>query len=195
VQRSAKTSANGGASDRRLPGPTVTGVAEGDDEGCPIPRIYTLTEAASALRVSGEWLRTRLANGAFAGLKRGSRWAMTEQQIMAVIESMTVPAREPEIYPGGQSRRSWLYHQRRRNGTTPRLTSVEPAPKVQRAPTWYRMVYSESPDVVAGMPELTQRQQELLEQLRHEEAVVLGGRERKTVEALGRRGLATYEAE
>ena len=33
------------------------------------------------------------------------------------------------------------------------------------------------------------------EQLRHEEAVVLGGRERKTVEALVRRGLATYEAE
>ena len=31
--------------------------------------------------------------------------------------------------------------------------------------------------------------------MRHEEAVVLGGRERKTVEALVRRGLATYEAE
>ena len=45
------------------------------------------------------------------------------------------------------------------------------------------------------MPELTQSQQELLERLRHEGAVVLGGRERKTVEALVRRGIATYEAE
>jgi hypothetical protein len=119
---------------------------------------------------------------------------MTEQQIMAVIESMTVPAREPESYPGGISRRSWLYHQRRRDGSTPRPTPVKPAPKVEPAPSWYRMVYAESPEVVAGMPELTQRQQELLDRLGHEGTVVLGGRERKTVEALVRRGIATYEA-
>lgn len=114
---------------------------------------------------------------------------------MAVIESMTVPAREPESYPGGLSRRSWLYHQRRGNGITARRTPVEPAPKVQPAPTWYRIVHAERPEVVAGMPDLTQRQQELWEQLRHEGTVVLGGRERKTIEALVRRGLATYEAE
>ena len=86
------------------------GVVESDDDRSPIPHIYTLREAANAPRVPGEWLRTRLANGTFAGLRRGSRWAMTEQQILAVIESMTVPAREPESYPGGLSRRSWLYH-------------------------------------------------------------------------------------
>jgi len=121
---------------------------------------------------------------------------MTEQQIVAVIESMTVPAREPESYPGGLSRRSWLYHQRRRRGKTPRPPiPVEPAPQVMPAPTWYRMVYAERPDVVAGMPELTEKQQELLERLRHEGTVVLGGRERKTVEALVKRGIATYEAE
>jgi hypothetical protein len=45
------------------------------------------------------------------------------------------------------------------------------------------------------MPELTERQQALFERLRHEGTVVLGGRERKTVEALVRRGIATYEAE
>jgi hypothetical protein len=33
---------------------------------------------------------------------------MTEQQIMAVIESMTVPARQPENYPGGICKRSWI---------------------------------------------------------------------------------------
>jgi len=35
---------------------------------------------------------------------------MTGPQILDVIESMTVPAREPETYPGGLTRRSWLYH-------------------------------------------------------------------------------------
>jgi methylase of polypeptide subunit release factors len=57
------------------------------------------------------------------------------------------------------------------------------------------MVHAERPEVVAAMPELTQRQQELWERLRHEGTFVLGGRERKTIEALVRRGLATYEAE
>ena len=100
---------------------------------------------------------------------------MTQQQIMAVIESMTVPARKPESYPGGITRRSWLHHQRRGQAITPRFTPVEPAPKVRPAPTWYRMVYAESPELVAGMPELTLRQQELLERLRHEGTVVTGG--------------------
>jgi hypothetical protein len=57
------------------------------------------------------------------------------------------------------------------------------------------MVCAESPQVVAAMPELTQKQQELLERLRREGTVVLGGRERKTVEALVRRGIVTYEVE
>ena len=66
---------------------------------------------------------------------------------------------------------------------------------MQPAPTWYRMVHAERTEVVATMPELTQRQHELWERLRHEGTVVLGGRERRTIEALIRRGLATYEAE
>ena len=109
---------------------------------------------------------------------------------------MTVPTREPENYPSGISRRSWIYHQRRRDGSTPRpSTPVEPASKVEPAPTWYRTVYAGSPEVVAGMPEPTERQQKLFERLRDEKTVVVGGRERKTVEALVRRGLATYQVE
>jgi hypothetical protein len=37
---------------------------------------------------------------------------MTRQQMMAVIDSMTVPTRESESYPGGISRRSWLSEER-----------------------------------------------------------------------------------
>jgi hypothetical protein len=57
------------------------------------------------------------------------------------------------------------------------------------------MACAESPEVVAAMPKLTQSHQELLERLRHEGTVVLGGRERKTIEALVRQGIATYQAE
>jgi hypothetical protein len=119
-------------------------VVESDEDRPPIPHIYTLAEAAKALRVPGDWLRTRLANGTFAGLRRGNRWAMTEHQIMAVIDSMTVPAREPESYPGCIRRRSWLYRQRRREGRAPPTTLVGPASKVKPAPSWYRMVCAES---------------------------------------------------
>jgi hypothetical protein len=79
---------------------------------------------------------------------------MTEQQIMAVIDLTTVPAREPGSYPVGISRRSWSYRQRRREGSTSRPNLVERTPKVKPAPSWYRMVYAESPEVVAAMPEL-----------------------------------------
>ncbi|MCA2249016.1 hypothetical protein JF729_14620 [Mycobacterium intracellulare] len=168
-------------------------MAEHDDDGSPIPRVYTLKEAADALRVPRDWLRTRLANGTYAGLRRGNRWAMTEQQILAAIESMTVPVREPETYPGGITRRSWLAHQRPRSSAN-RKPLARPAPKVQPAPSWYQMVHAESPEAVASLPELTETQRKLLERLQHEGTVVLGGRDRRTIEALVRRGLATYEA-
>jgi hypothetical protein len=81
-----------------------------DDESSAIPRVYTLGEAAEMLRVPRDWLRQQLAQGTYASLRRGTRWLMTGPQILEVIESMTVPAREPEHYPGGITRRSWLYH-------------------------------------------------------------------------------------
>ena len=69
-------------------------------------------------------------------LKRGNRWAMTQQQILAVIESMTVPAREPEHYPEGMTRRSWLYQQRQRAGRS----VIRPGPRrvTPSRPRWLR---------------------------------------------------------
>jgi hypothetical protein len=154
------------------------------------------------LRVDPRWLRERLTNRKFAGLKRGGRWAMTEQQILDVIESMTVPAREPEHYPRGMTRRGWLFRERYGIEGNPNLQGpktkrpAEPMPKVQPAPSWFHKVDAESPEVIAAMPDLTRTQLELLERLRHEGQVVISGRTvRRTVEALARRGLATYEAE
>ncbi|OBE98993.1 hypothetical protein [Mycobacterium sp. 852002-10029_SCH5224772] len=167
-----------------------------EDDATPIPRIYTLAEAAALLRVPRDWLRTRLANGTYAGLRRSNRWAMTEQQIMAAIESMTVPVREPETYPGGVTRRSWLMHQRGRRPGPPAGGEKPPPPEGPHAlPSYFRKVYPETPEVIAGLPELSPTQLRLLERLRREGTVVSDGRERKTIEALVRRGLATYEAE
>lgn len=169
-------------------------VAETDDEN-PLPRIYTLMEAATFLRVPRDWLRTRLAQGTYAGLRRGNRWAMTEPQILAVIESMTVPAREPETYPGGITRRSWLLRQRGRRASVPRIPEGKPPDVVIDLPSNFRKVYPESQEVISRLPELTPTQLGMLERLRREKTVVLDGRGRKTLEALVRRGLATYEAE
>lgn len=172
-------------------------VGENDeDDVTPIPRIYTLAEAAAVLRVPRDWLRARLANGTYAALRRSNRWAMTEQQIMAAIEAMTVPAREPETYPGGITRRSWLMHQSgRRPGPSPGGKKPPPPKGPHPLPTYFRKVYPESPDVIAGLPKLSPTQLRLLERLRREGTVVCDGRARKTIEALVRRGLATYEAE
>ena len=117
---------------------------------------------------------------------------MTEQQIMAVIKSMTVPAGEPESYPGGISRRSWLYRQR--DGAAGDSGPANPRGAEESwaclRPLGIALVYAESPEVIAGMPELTEKQQELFDQLRlvKEEPVVLGGRGRKTVECVRQAG-------
>jgi hypothetical protein len=167
-------------------------VTENDDGESAIPRIYTLQEAADILRVELRWLRARLAGRRLAGLKRGGRWAMTEPQILAAIESMTVPVREPESYPGGITRRSWLLRQR--GGTRGAQPSTVTA-YVPTLPSYFCKVSRESPQAIAAMSELTQTQQQLLERLQREGTLVLDGRGRKSVEALVRRGLATYEAE
>jgi excisionase family DNA binding protein len=72
-----------------------------------IPKIYALPEAAELLGVSEHWLLMQIRKGRFAAMKRGRHWAMTEPRILAAIEAMTVPAREPEVYPGGITRRSF----------------------------------------------------------------------------------------
>jgi hypothetical protein len=61
-----------------------------------IPVIYDLAEAARLLGFSESYLRSKLRDRTFAGMKRAGRWAMTESQIEAAIESMCIDARPPD---------------------------------------------------------------------------------------------------
>jgi len=58
-----------------------------------IPTIYDLAQAARILGFSESYLRSKLRDRTFAGMKRAGRWAMTEAQIEAAIESMCIDAR------------------------------------------------------------------------------------------------------
>jgi hypothetical protein len=72
-----------------------------------IPIIYDLAEAARILGFSESYLRSKLRDRTFAGMKRAGRWAMTGGQIEAAIESMCFearPAHPPS--PAGLSRHS-----------------------------------------------------------------------------------------
>ncbi|GAB7071249.1 hypothetical protein JCM12141A_55380 [Mycolicibacterium hodleri] len=72
-----------------------------------IPTIYDLAEAAHILGFSESYLRSKLRDRTFSGMKRAGRWAMTEPQIEAAIESMCVEARPSEPpSPAGLSRHS-----------------------------------------------------------------------------------------
>lgn len=72
-----------------------------------IPPIYPLDEAAEILGISEPYLRSKLRDHTFAGLKRAGRWAMTEPQIEAAIEAMSTDARPVEKpSPSGLSRNS-----------------------------------------------------------------------------------------
>ena len=69
--------------------------------------IYSLAEAAEQLGVSEAWLRSKLRDYTFAGMKRAGRWAMTEAQLEAAVEAMSTEARPaPEPSPTGLSSRS-----------------------------------------------------------------------------------------
>ncbi|BCI55008.1 hypothetical protein NIIDNTM18_42860 [Mycolicibacterium litorale] len=72
-----------------------------------ITPIYSLSEAAELIGVSDEWLRSKLRDHTFAGLKRAGRWAMTEPQIEHAIEAMSTEARPVEKpSPAGLARNS-----------------------------------------------------------------------------------------
>ncbi|BBZ27513.1 hypothetical protein MMAD_18080 [Mycolicibacterium madagascariense] len=64
-----------------------------DQHKSPIPRIYSLAEAAETLGVGKTWLRIQLAERRFAAMKRAGKWAMTEHQVLAAIEQMSTTAR------------------------------------------------------------------------------------------------------
>jgi hypothetical protein len=72
-----------------------------------IPIIYDLAEAARILGFSESYLRSKLRDRTFAGMKRAGRWAMTEAQIEEAIESMCIEARPPDApSPSGLSKHS-----------------------------------------------------------------------------------------
>jgi hypothetical protein len=72
-----------------------------------IPIIYDLAEAAKILGMSESYLRAKLRDRTFAGMKRAGRWAMTEPQIEAAIESMCIEARPADPpSPSGLSKNS-----------------------------------------------------------------------------------------
>jgi|SRR5689334_21689264 len=72
-----------------------------------IPIIYDVTEAARLLGFSESYLRSKLRDRTFAGMKRAGRWAMTESQIEAAIEAMCIDARPPDPpSPSGLSKHS-----------------------------------------------------------------------------------------
>jgi hypothetical protein len=57
--------------------------------------------------VSVSYLRSKLRDHTFAGMKRAGRWAMTEPQIEAAIETMSLDARPPDPpSPSGLSKHS-----------------------------------------------------------------------------------------
>jgi hypothetical protein len=72
-----------------------------------IPVIYGIAEAARLLGFSESYLRSKLRDRTFAGMKRAGRWAMTEAQIEAAIASMCIDARPPDPpSPSGLARSS-----------------------------------------------------------------------------------------
>lgn len=175
---------------------------ETDGRPSSLPRIYTIAEAAEHLRVTKEWLRTQLQNQRLEGLKLGSRWCMTEQQILAAIEAGTSKVRERDSpnNPYGVTNRSWTYHQRAQIPGTPqynRRMGIKPEP-VEAPNTQpmrdYRMVLPESAEAIAKMAPLSDSQRAFLDRVRRErEVAFVAPTARRTVESLARRGLVTYE--
>lgn len=82
-----------------------------------IPNIYDLRQAADILGLSETYLRAKLRDRTFAGMKRARRWAMTELQIEAAIESMCIEARPADSpSPSGLSKHSRYRRRLRTSG-------------------------------------------------------------------------------
>lgn len=61
-----------------------------------IPNLFYVEEIAEAWGVDKLFIQRKLRDRKFAGVKVGRRWAMTEAQIAAALESMSTRARVPE---------------------------------------------------------------------------------------------------
>jgi hypothetical protein len=87
--------------------------------GSGIPRLYYIDEIAEAWNVEPLFLARRLRDGRFEGVKLGRRWAMTEAQLTAALETLSNKQQRqrrealesPDQY-GGMTRRAWQYRQR-----------------------------------------------------------------------------------
>ncbi|ULP47329.1 helix-turn-helix domain-containing protein [Mycolicibacter virginiensis] len=173
-------------------------------------KTYSLSEVVALvlpeLSHGERWLAERLRRGEIRGYKIGRTWRMTHGDVEDLIarhrnspRPTLLPA-EPERYPGGLTRRSWLYRQRyglegNPNLRGPRRTAppAEPPPAVKPVPSDFRYVIPEPKETIEAMPPLTETQQQLLQRVEREGAVAVTGRFRKTVEGLVRRGLVKYE--
>ena len=71
---------------------------------------YPIAECAEYLQCSEDWLRAKLRDHTFAGIKIAGRWRMRESQLEAALESMSTQVRpEIPVPPSGVSRRSRLH--------------------------------------------------------------------------------------
>jgi hypothetical protein len=87
-----------------------------------IPRLHYIDDIAEAWQVPKRFLADRLRDGRFEGIKVANRWAMTEPQIAAALETMSNKeqrqkrqrreALESSEQYGGMTRRSWQFRQR-----------------------------------------------------------------------------------
>lgn len=79
-----------------------------------IPKMYTIPECAEFLQCPEDYLRAKLRDGTFAGVKIAGRWRMTEDQICAAIEASSTTVRPTDgVPPSGISRRSRASRRRR----------------------------------------------------------------------------------
>lgn len=131
---------------------------QSDDDGraefydkVPKQFLYSRKQAADTLSMGLPRLDELIRARKITAVKDGSRIKFTPADLQAYVDSLPrIGGRpsEPEQYPGGLTRRSWLYwqrygidgnphHQRPRRRTTG--TEVEP-PKVQPVPRDFRFV-------------------------------------------------------
>jgi hypothetical protein len=61
-----------------------------------IPRLFYVDEIAQAWGVDKLFIQRKLRKQEWAGVKVGRRWAMTEAQMQAALESMSTTVRVPE---------------------------------------------------------------------------------------------------
>lgn len=76
------------------------------DETTPLPRDYTLTEAADALRVSTRWLRDRIKADKLPHGKRGHKIVFSGEQVEAIRKRYTAQPIEQSITTGRKKKAS-----------------------------------------------------------------------------------------